>query len=326
MGRLGVIAVVLVVGCVRPVPTPVVETPTPAPVAEAPVVAPPPVAAEHAPALPDPPAYARPADWPDALIFPTTLDPKHAVATIGDHGDLRLEHTTHGSVAEVAKIWGDALGDAGFTPREPCTESEQHTCVWTGNDRIVTSSIASSWDGQGIDVTVHWLPKRHVAKVKLPGACVTPPVSQRVITVHAAGIDQEGEYRQAETRWDMTGHRSADLDGDGVGEMLVPHDSKGTCPWDVPHDVYVMRGACGHKVGTIVGQVDHATHLSKFTKGLRVIHTSASWADHGSKSPIPEHHTRERTFAFDGRRLKATSDETRSGRCHHCGVVRCTEG
>lgn len=101
---------------------------------------------------------------------------------------------------------GWALTAAGFARREPCTDAPNHACVWKGGHRLVTIATAPAWDGTATDTTVHWLPIGHVAKVRLSGACVTPPVSQRVVTVHATGIDQKGEYRQGETRWDMTNH------------------------------------------------------------------------------------------------------------------------
>jgi len=169
-----------------------------------------------------------------------------------------------------------------------------------------------------------------VARGPRPGhatarACVTPPVNRRSLEVLAEGTDQSGNFRSSNTRHEVVTRPSADVDGDGRLDVFVPHATQGDCPWEVPHDVYVMRGDCGHRIGTIVGDTDLDTHLAGFHRGIRRIDTEGSWATRGMDSPIPDHHARTRAYTFDGRRLKKTADETQSGRCHHCGVVTCSE-
>lgn len=285
-----------------------------------------PVTTTPSPALEVPVTYPRPAEWPAAALYPATFDPARASLLVGDHGDLRIEHHLEDAkLAAVVATWTEELTRGGFTPREPCTDAATYACVWIGHDRLVVIAAWPDSRTTGVHAAVQWLPVGHVATTRLPGKCVTPPIVTRTMQVSARGIDQDGESRSGSSVHEVTTRPGADIDGDAQLDVLVPHAKQGKCPWDVPHDVYVMRGECGHKVGTIVGQIDDETSMSAFRKGLRRIHTHASWADHGSKSAVPEHHTRSRVFTFDGVRLKKTSDATRTGQCHHCGVVSCSE-
>jgi hypothetical protein len=196
--------------------------------------------------------------------------------------------------------------------------------VWIGHGRTVGIEIGPGWDEGSVGASVQWLPPGHVPLARLPGPCVTPPERTREFEVHTGGIDQQGEFRQANSRWSLSTRPSIDLDGDGRADVLVPDAKRGDCPWEVPYDVYVMRGRCGHKLGTIVGGIDPVSFTSRFRNGLREVFTSADWASHGD-ALIPEHHTRERRYVFTGRTLRQVQDITRSGRCHHCGVSSCSE-
>lgn len=314
----------LLSACTRP--TPVTDTAAPVAVESPPVEIPPPRPVEiEVPAPEAPPAFERPAQWPAEVLYPRGYDPGLALLVVGDHGDLVIRHGVQGStVAAVAARWTETLTAGGYTPREPCSQEAEYGCVWIGQGRIVAASTAVGWQGV-IQTVVHWLPVGHTAAVKLPGACVAPPRRVRKISVQSSAVDQDGEYHEGNSAWVIDTSAGADLDGDGRPELYVPHARTGACPWDIPHDVYVMRGECGHLVGTIVGLVNETTHVARFEHGLRVVHTTAEWADHGGKRPEPTHHTRTRSYTFDGRRLRQTADAARDGICHHCGVSYCRE-
>lgn len=273
-----------------------------------------------------PPNYPRPADWPEAVVFPAVFDPAHARITSGAAGDIRLAHAVERSdVATVGAEWTRALAARGFAPREPCTLAPEFACVFTDAARLVVVTAGPGWDNRWIRATAQWLPIGHTPIARLPGACVTPPQRRHDVIVHSAAITQDGEYVDGSNRWEMVTTAGADLDGDGRAETYVPRadTAAGTCPWDVAYDVYVMRGACGHHVGAIVGPIDEPTHTAGFQRGLRRIDTVATWASgHG----LPLHHTRTRCYGFDGERLVLRSDHDRTGKCHHCGVAHCVAG
>lgn len=315
-----------VLGCATPAtPAPPAAVAAAPDDALAPTDAPRPQAAAD-PARPDPPTFTRPATWPAALVFPPQFDPEHAEVTEGPAGDLRVEHYVAGPpMTEVLARWNEALGAAGYTPREPCVADEP-TCLYAAGDRLAVLEASANSDATSIDVALQLLPVAHVPVARLPGKCVTPPVRHREITVHSAGIDQQGEFRRSSTRWAIATHPGPDLDGDARGDVWVPQPTRNACPWEVPHEVYVMRGDCGHLVGTVVGHVDVPTRTAVFRRGLREVHTIAEWASGGGDRPEPEHHTRKRVYAFDGRRLKQIDGESRNGVCHHCGVSTCTDG
>ena len=309
-------------------PAPVSDTAAPAPVEPARPVAVVEPARPAAVAAPTPAAPApRPAAWPAAVLVPAGFDFGRAALTVGDGGDLVLRHSVQDTTsAAVAERWTETLTAGGYTARAPCTQPPGYSCTWIGPDRIVELSAEPGWADRGVDVVVHWLPAGHTPVARLPGPCVKPPQRARTIDVVSMGIDQFGERHQDSSYWRMGSDVGADLDGDGAPEIYVPHASQGRCPWDIPHDVYVMRGACGHLVGTIVGTLDDdATRLSRFEHGLRVAHTRASWTSHVREHPDPVHHTRTWTYTFDGRRLRQTDASAGDGVCHHCGVTRCRE-
>lgn len=267
--------------------------------------------------------FARPAQWPPALLFPSIYDPGDASVSSGEGGDLRVtHHLADASYPEVAATWGEVLENGGFTRVAPCVEAPRHSCAWVGHDRRVGVDIGANGNGE-VEATVQWLPVGHQPVSSLPGPCVKPPAQTREILVTSSGVDQQGEFRQASVRWLLSTTPLIDLDGDGQLDVVVPHAKDGTCPWEVPHDAYVMRGSCGHRIGTFVGFVDASSHVAGFDHGLRELHTAASWATRGGASLVPDHHTRSRRYAFDGQALRVVDDATRSGRCHHCSVSHC---
>ena len=271
----------------------------------------------------EPRSFERPTEWPEALPFPSDIDPEKAWIMEAPTGDLVLEYNAGNTdITAIAARWTDALASYGFELQAPC-EPQLGACLHASEERLASVSTFSR--DEGAWVIIHLLPRHHVPIRKLPGPCVELPSPTREVVVHTSGIDQSGKHRERITNWTIAGHPGHDLDGDGRPEWFVPHQTAGKCPWEIPHDVYVVRGTCGHKVGTVVGQIEPSTRTARFRKGLREIHTTAGWATYGRVSPVPEHHERTRTFTFDGRRLRRTRDDTQSGTCHHCGVARCID-
>ncbi len=110
---------------------------------------------------------------------------------------------------------------------------------------------------------------------------------------------------------------------DGVGEVFVPSASRGACPWDILHDVYVMRGACGHWVGTTVGELHRETALTAFRphEGFTT-DCYASWS-RLERGAAPINHERTPRDVFNGTRLRKRSDREQTFPCHHGGIERC---
>lgn len=272
-----------------------------------------------------PPHVIPPEGWPAELPWVSDAELTYPQAETSPAGDVRARWSApRARLGDVSIRLFRRLAAAGYTATVPCTLGEGSSCALRREDRRATLSAGVSYPGgEHVNLTLHLLPANHHPIAKLPGKCVPPPVHARAVLVSAAGFDQEGNYRQAETRYAVETFFGPDLDGDGAPEVYVPHPSKGRCPWEVPHDVYVTRDGCGHRVGTIVGPITDETPIAPFVKGLRTITTEAVWAEHDGDFPEPNHHTRTRRYAFDGRRLALRADDDREGKCHHCGAVHC---
>ncbi|MCX4244025.1 hypothetical protein [Paraliomyxa miuraensis] len=273
-----------------------------------------------------PPPYTNPAEgWPAELPWVSDADLSYAEVQVSQAGDVRVRWSAPTArLQEVGTRLQQGLVQAGYTASEPCELRPGEGCRLRLGDRLVVLSAGITYPGsETINVTLQLLPAGHRPLARLPGRCVVPPSRKDTVIVSASGIDQEGEARYAESRWSVDTAPGPDLDGDGVPEVYVPRESKEPCPWNVPHDVYVMRGSCGHRVGTIVGPVDDETNVAPFVKGLRAIHTSAEWAAFDGDFGVPNHHTRTRRYEFDGSKLRKRAEDEREGKCHHCGVEHC---
>lgn len=163
------------------------------------------------------------------------------------------------------------------------------------------------------------------AATKPPGKCVTVPDVRHEVYVQSHAIDQEGEYREGTTHWDLRTARLLDVDGDGLLDAFVPIAArKNTCPEDVSYRVYVMRGACGHELG-VVGPGSFSFNASAVpldASGFRPM-TYESETTANGKGPIPEMATTTRTFKVTKGRYTKTAQTSRSGICHHCARWSC---
>ena len=296
---------------------------------------------------------ARPATWPEPLPWVLSPYPGGTEVVVSVAGDRHLR-TVLGMapVTEIASPWRDGLRAQGFVETAPCELDEataQFSCTYRSAERLALLAIGPRTldpKSETISVSLHLLPPGHRPLDTLPGRCVTPPTRERLVLVNSSGVDQSGEHHSSSRDWRVHTHATFDLDGDGVQDMLVPAKKAGGCPWDIPMDVYIMRGECGHRVGTITGNLESATITAPFVAGLRELSTEATWADFdeapsGADDPplsestgdedlarrrrhfIPSHHTRERVYRFDGTILRLVSDHDRVGQCHHCGTSTC---
>jgi hypothetical protein len=272
--------------------------------------------------------FTRPQEWPSDVVFPLEHDPKWIRPVVGEAGDVRIELTlTTTDVAGPLADWRRALADAGYEERAPCevTERSARCGLFGQNRRGLLLLTRPTVDPERVHTSLHLYPSGHEPVASLPGACVKPPEVSRRFESDVSGIDQEGESFFARLGYVVGAWDAVDLDGDGVLDRFVPRPKGGRCPWEVTFDVYVMRGECGHLVGSVTGDFAQESHVAGFVRGLRAITTRSEWATHGSKRPLPEHHSRTRRYVFDGKQLRERSDDTRTGVCHHCGVASCRE-
>ena len=222
----------------------------------------------------------------------------------------------------VAERLPAALTEAGYVFDPECTWGFDTTCRLRWDDRVATLLARTPTGADYEWVELHLRPAGLKPRERLPGRCVAPPQRSRASVVDSGGIDQNGDSRRRIDDDPLQTRPTFDLDGDGVADVLVPLARGGPCPWQVPHDVYVMRGDCGHRVGTIVGEVVHDTKVARFDHGLRVVTTEAVWSAL-ERGAAPIRHERTRQYAFDGRKLRKRTDEERTIECHHCGIERC---
>ncbi len=252
--------------------------------------------------------------------------------------------------------WRQALAATGFQEQGSCTadaEAMTFECVYSNGQRLVQLLVGPERSDPKTDplsLSLHALPPGHRPLQKLPGPCVVPPIRERLVRVQSSGIDQLGEFHQSTQDWRVRTMPHFDLDGDGTSDVLVPaappksKRNRNQCPWQIASDVYIMRGECGHKIGTIVGNLDRQTRTAPFVAGIREISTYAEWGDysdaatgtydHQNKSAkrpkkprmggIPSHHQRERRYRFNGTTLRMKADHDSVGICHHCSVSYCT--
>jgi hypothetical protein len=271
-----------------------------------------------------PPEPEPPEGWPPALPWVTDAALTYAHVDVSAAGDVRVWWSAPSADLDAIRTrLLAALVEAAYELPAPC-EPASASCSLRRPDRLAALTTSVPYpEADTATVQLHLLPAGHRPRTRLPGECVEPPTRERTIVVSASGFDQDGEFRQARSEWSVRTGPGTDLDGDGVPEVYVPHTSKGRCPWDVPHDVYVMRGRCGHRVGTIVGLPDEQTSTARFVAGLRTITTTAEWAAYDGDFPEPNHHTRTRRYELRGDRLRKLADDEREGICHHCGAVSC---
>ena len=299
--------------------TPVVKTETPA--AEAPVVkteAPvteAPVAKTETPAIeveptmtvtlpkskPVKPAHWAPAEPPDKL-------PKSEPGVAYRFSNSRQPHS--GQIAKYFAGWMLGYKELGYkvVAEHHGRESWTASLVHPSGPRLM---LWMTDTGENLESRVTTV-TGPVAPPALPGPCVAvPEVEFQVVMNHERGASTY-PFR---TTFDI------DLDGDGVLDARVPLAKDVSCPGDVREALYVMRGACGHRVGT-VGPWQIATLLiervSPPTTGLKDVHTSTGAVLDGKRTDI------RRVFTFEGGTYREATVEAKDFPCPDCKSRTCS--
>ncbi|HEX5503429.1 MAG TPA: hypothetical protein VFW96_12460 [Thermomicrobiales bacterium] len=131
--------------------------------------------------------------------------------------------------------------------------------------------------------------ERGQAPPPLPGPCVPVP-----------RVRNEVHSRDGAARWVVETHTVPDLDLDGHGSpvVLVPAADPDLYPDTLRWTLYIMRGECGHAVGTIDGLDDPALEAGE-SHGLRNLSTLRP------SGPGPRGALVLTPYTFDGRRYRA---------------------
>lgn len=277
---------------------------------------------------------AEPTAWPDGVPRPS--DATDAEVKTSARGDRVVYFHAAGDLAAVWASWLDAAQAADWQI------ADRHGGVRVG---WLSASLyhrtpdgPRAWlqlvylgEGRGLDASWNEAPglgERLLAPP--PGDCVPiPHPSFRIIT-HMLG-DFEREGRDLEDRfvtwwwWDF--------DGDGVVDAVAPETERAYCPHDVRRTIYLARGACGHRVGTIEGTIDWAA-LHQAAPGEHGLPEIVATRQDVSPAPPPGGcgesivRTVTRHYRYDGTSYLETSRNEESSRrtCSPdgCPVTTCT--
>ncbi len=305
---------------------------------------------------PTKPAEMPPQNWPAELPWVPGSAPDSTFAEASEAGDhLLYKKLGRAPLESLIDPWRQALAATGFKEQTSCAadpEAMTFECLYRNEQRLALLIISPRGGDPKVDplwLSLHALPPGHRPLQALPGPCVIPPTRERRVQLQLSGVDQKGRFHQSVQERRVRTMPGFDLDGDGTSDVLVPAKpttsarTRDLCPWQIPMDVYVMRGECGHKIGTIIGNLDETTMTAPFVAGIRELSATATWADDspaatGTDDPrskrtkavnkprggiVPSHHQRTRLYRFSGQKLLMKSDHDEVGRCHHCSVTNC---
>jgi hypothetical protein len=168
------------------------------------------------------------------------------------------------------------------------------------------------------------------APSSLTSPCVPVPKVSFAILEEQTGIDWQGHRFSGLARWAFETSHDYDVDADGELDAFVPErpSPKGRgCPGDVSRAVYVMRGACGHRVGVVGPGLPRsdAVDAAPDASGFRIL-TFYEATPTVAKVHVVEFDTREIRFAFERgayRRLDPRSERVEHGSCEHCATGTC---
>lgn len=158
----------------------------------------------------------------------------------------------------------------------------------------------------------------------LPGPCVPiPEVAFRIDRVATqASPPAPGSPVEQASAVSVTTARSVDIDGDGQADALVPEPAAGDCNHDLHHAVYIVRGACGHRAGLVVGNAELKAGAAPGT--LADLRTTVA-SGHQEDPRVPAQlRTVTRIYRFDGTAYREVDHQTTEAVCHHCPSMRCT--
>ena len=161
--------------------------------------------------------------------------------------------------------------------------------------------------------------------VALPGPCVPVPRREFVVSrVMRQSSPVDHEYpAESSDNVGMSTHATLDVDGDGVQDMAVPEPVAQDCPTDGHYGLYVMRGECGHHVGTLVGRIDPKGDAKAGAGRLPELTTTVEYGEQPDPREPAVLRTDRRTYRFEGAAYREVSRTSSSAVCHHCGQVSC---
>jgi hypothetical protein len=159
-----------------------------------------------------------------------------------------------------------------------------------------------------------------------PGACVaipSPTFHVHRTTTQSSPPDPAYPYqREATLGFGTT--RAVDVDGDGTLDVLVPEPAPGDCVGSMHVAVYLVRGACGHRLGVIQGRVDPAASSTHRIRGLFDLVTTVDETVQDDPRVPARRRTHRRTYRFDGAAYRELTHTTSDAVCHHCVREACT--
>jgi hypothetical protein len=129
---------------------------------------------------------------------------------------------------------------------------------------------------------------------------------------------------RSESRVSMSTHSKADLDGDGALDTLVPEPSPTDCNNEYSFGVYLTRGRCGVRVGSIRGapQIARIAGATR-TRGMPELVTVIERAEQRDPRVPAERVSETITYQFDGAAYRERGRSVTRAVCHHCAQVRC---
>lgn len=271
-----------------------------------------PAAAAERDSLPDPSPPPAPEHWPTSLPWPVEGLGHPSSSDSSAHGGVHVVwRGVEGDSARMVSNLVSWLGDADAC--DLSAEEGRTRCRGKTGGRRWT--VADELGGGDLSVNLWVLPGGHEPPGRLPGRCVTPPERSWRIALESSSP----ETLDSALVYEIGTYRAWDLDADGEAEVLVPRKaSPSACPDDIAYDVYVMRGTCGHRVGSIVGAA-FDVNTARFHHGLRELTTERP-AGRGKQKSSWRYENR--TYRFNGKRLRASLDVTEET-CHHCKRLSC---
>jgi hypothetical protein len=271
--------------------------------------------------------------WPAEVPPPPGLRSVETGTNGRGDRELRLE-----ADGELEAAWGGWLAAAGAAGWQVADRHGGGTTGWHAASLFASSPdgprawIVLSGGGEraltGIWTDAPALGERSVAAP--PGECV--PVPQRSFRIRIEANDSTAPpspmpYWGFVTLWQW------DFDGDGTLDAIVPETEGASCPSSVKHTIYLVRGDCGHLVGTVQGDIDYVA-LRRAAPGEHGLPDVVATVEEINPWPGPggmgasEVHTTRRTYRFDGTSYAVVdTDEKRVKRTcspDGCPTLACT--